>query len=59
MTVIFWQNDGDWINIIDAVEETGASLTSFIAMVRNRAYKYSNHYAPHDIKQRELTSGKS
>jgi hypothetical protein len=59
MTVIFWQNDGDWINMIDAVEETGASLTSFIAMVRNRAYKYSNHYAPHDIKQRELTSGKS
>jgi hypothetical protein len=57
--VIFFQSDGDYINIIDVIEETGASLASIIAQVRGRRYTYGTHYAPHDIKQRELTSGKS
>jgi phage terminase large subunit len=59
MTVIFAQNDGQMVNIIDYIEKRGEGLGYFSAEVNRKSYVYSNHYAPHDITSRELTSGKT
>ncbi len=59
MAVIYAQWHGEMLHIIDYEECTGEGLQQVIPRVRGRAYTYSNHYAPHDIKQRELVSGRS
>jgi len=45
--------------MIDYLETTNESLTDIIAKVKNKGYVYGGHFAPHDIEQREYTSGKS
>lgn len=59
MVVIYAQLDGARVNIIDFVEQSGEGLAYFAKAVLRKNYVYSNHYAPHDIAARELTSGKS
>lgn len=59
MTVIFVQLDGLKVNLIDYIEKRGEGLSYFAAELKRKAYAYSSHYAPHDIKQRELTTGKT
>ena len=59
MVVIYAQLDGPMVNLIDYVEKRGEGLSYFAAEVQRKNYVYSNHYAPHDIAARELTSGKS
>lgn len=59
MVVLFCQVDGQYINVIDYLEIRNEGLTHFAKEVKNKSYFYSNHWAPHDIKQRELSTGKS
>jgi phage terminase large subunit len=61
MCILFAQWDGQFLNIIDAVEDkTGKGLEYWIHEVKQvRRYNYSLHIAPHDIKVRELRDGKS
>lgn len=47
------------VNIIDYYEANGESMEHYIEMLRKKPYKYSRHIAPHDIKNREFTSGKT
>ncbi len=57
--IIFTQNIGKKIYIIDYLEASGEGLEFYINELRKKPYKYGFHYAPHDIKVRELGSGKS
>ena len=47
------------IRVIDYYESEGKGLTHYIKYLKDKPYVYGVHYAPHDIKQREFTSGKT
>lgn len=55
----FAQKFGREIHLIDYYQATSQGLTHFIKIVKDKPYVYSSHYAPHDIQEREFTSGRS
>ncbi len=50
ITVIFFQQMGRAINIIDYYEERGQGLPHYIQMLQSKDYVYKDHFAPHDIE---------
>ncbi len=59
MAIWFYQTIGREIHLIDYYENTGEGFAHYAAMLEQKDYNYSKHYAPHDIKVRELGTGKS
>lgn len=62
MTIAFKQRVGREIHCIDYVEESGKGLewaANQIAMRRGRGWVFKGHILPHDIRARELGTGKS
>jgi len=55
----FSQRLGKDINLIDYYEHKGSGLDYYIRLLQEKPYIYGQHNAPHDIKVREWTSGKS
>lgn len=55
----FYQKDGNSIRMIDYYENQGQGLPHYINVLRTKNYTYGTHFAPHDIKQREFTTGRS
>ncbi len=55
----FAQMVGTEIRLIDYYEMTGEGLPHFAKHLQTLPYVYGEHYAPHDIRVRELGSGKS
>lgn len=55
----FVQFVGDEIHLIDYMEANGKGLDHYIKQVKDKEYVYDAHYAPHDIRVRELGSGLS
>jgi len=55
----FLQIAGNEIRWIDYYEAQGEGLTHYIKKLHEKPYTYGMHFAPHDIKVREFTSGKS
>lgn len=55
----FYQIVGKEIHIIDHYQASGEALQHYIKYVREKDYVYDSHYAPHDMKARELGTGKS
>lgn len=47
------------IRVIDFLLSSGEGLSWYIKQLRERPYVYGEHYAPFDIKVRELSTGKS
>lgn len=47
------------IRLVDYYEATGEGLNHYIKVLQDKKYVYGQHFAPHDIKVRELTTGKS
>ena len=59
-TVIwFMQFCGRELHVIDFLQQTGKGLEFFAAQIREKPYSYGCHVLPHDIKARELGTGKS
>lgn len=59
MSIWFVQTVGREVRCIEYMEVTGEGLQYCIKELRNKRYTYGEHYAPHDINVRELTSGVS
>ncbi len=59
MAIGFYQAAGMERRLIDYVELTGAGLPEVAKLLKERPYHYGKHFAPHDIKVRELGTGKS
>ena len=59
MTIWFFQQAGREIRFIDYYEASGHGLDHYAKELDKRGYLYGKHYAPHDIKVRELGTGKS
>lgn len=55
----FFQIYGNQWRMIDYYEASGEGLAHYFNVLREKGYQYGNHYAPHDIRVRELGSGKS
>lgn len=47
------------VRVIDYYEANGESLPHFADVLRKRGYTYGEHWAPHDIQIKELSSGRS
>lgn len=59
MAVGFYQGVGVERRMIDYLEVTGMGLPQVIQLCKEKGYTYGMHFAPHDIKVRELGTGKS
>tara|TARA_R110000787_G_scaffold36047_2_gene92210 strand:+ start:523 stop:1680 length:1158 start_codon:yes stop_codon:yes gene_type:complete len=55
----FLQVAGQDIRWIDYYEASGEGLNHYIKKMHEKPYNYGMHFAPHDIKVREFTTGKS
>jgi len=59
MTIWFFQIFGSEVHLIDYYENSGEGLGHYALKLQEKKYIYGKHYAPHDIKVRELGTGKS
>ena len=49
---------GDW-RMVDYYDNSGEGLAHYAGVLQQRGYLYGRHIAPHDIRVRELGTGKS
>lgn len=59
MGIGFYQRVGAEKRMIDYYENTGLGFPHYIKMLKEKPYVYGKHFAPHDIKVKELASGKT
>lgn len=59
MSIVFTQDVGMEIHIIDFYGSSGEGLAHYIKILQNKKYIYGKHWAPHDIQVRELGTGKT
>ncbi len=57
MTIWFIQPIGKEFRVIDYYENTGYGLEHYAKYLKDKPYAYGNHYMPHDVNVREMTSG--
>jgi hypothetical protein len=50
----FYQRIGNEIHFIDYYENSGEGLQHYMKKLHEKGYQYGNHYAPHDIGNREF-----
>lgn len=55
----FTQSVGKEIRFIDYEEHSGEGLPFYAKLLSEKPYTYNEHWAPHDIRVRELGSGRS
>lgn len=55
----FFQAVGLEWRMIDYYEASGEGLNFYASVLRQKGYTYAQHFAPHDIEVRELSTGKS
>ena len=55
----FVQRVGKAIHVIDYYENSGEALSHYVKVLDDRGYVYSEHILPHDVRARELGTGKS
>lgn len=59
MAIGFYQMIAGQPRMIDYYENTGLGFAHYIKVVKEKEYIYGKHFAPHDIRQKELTTGKT
>jgi phage terminase large subunit len=55
----FAQHVGAEVRLIDFYESSGVGLDHYVRVLNEKGYVYGNHILPHDVRVRELGSGKS
>jgi len=58
-SIIFFQVIGRSIHFIDYYESANKPLDHYINVIKSKEYKFSKHFGPHDMANREFTSGVS
>jgi phage terminase large subunit len=58
-SIVFAQFIGAEVHIIDFYEASGAGLEHYVKTLQDKGYVYDQHVLPHDVRVRELGSGKS
>ena len=57
--ILMWQQVGTVVRIIDMIEGRDKGLDTYAKLLREKPYNWGGHFAPHDIKVRELSTGLS
>ena len=57
MSIWFVQHVGKAHHVIDYYENSGYGLEHYAGVLKERRYVYGNHHLPHDVNQREMTTG--
>ncbi len=55
-SIWFWQDIGDKLHIVDYYENSGEGMRHYFKVLKDKGYRYGEHYAPHDISHREFGS---
>jgi len=55
-SIWFYQKIGNMIHVIDFYENSGEGLRHYFKVLKDKGYRYGEHYAPHDIAHREFGS---
>lgn len=55
----FAQRVGQEIHLIDYYEDSGEALSHYVKYCQRKEYVYGDHVFPHDVRARELISGKT
>jgi phage terminase large subunit len=58
-SIWFAQFVGAEVRLIDYYESSGVGLDHYVALLNSKGYIYESHVLPHDVRVRELGSGKS
>tara|TARA_R100001594_G_scaffold58437_2_gene92405 strand:+ start:712 stop:1758 length:1047 start_codon:yes stop_codon:yes gene_type:complete len=58
-SIFFAQSTSHETRIIDYYEGSGEGLIHYIRYLKDLEYVYGKHFAPHDINQREFSTGRS
>jgi len=56
-SIWFYQRIGKEIHLVDYYENSGEGLQHYFKVLKDKGYKYGDHYAPHDIENREFAGG--
>lgn len=56
-TIWLFQQYDNKINIIDCIADNNRSLQYYVKVLQDSPYSFGYHVFPHDIKQRELSTG--
>jgi hypothetical protein len=57
--VVFWQNIGQEIHVIDYYENSGEGLAHYIDIIKKKPYIYDRYFGPHDIEAHHMAMGLS
>jgi hypothetical protein len=53
----FWQRSGMEVRLIDFYQASFEDAPHYIQVIKNRGYKYGEHYVPHDAANKLLAAG--
>ena len=59
MTIWFFQQIGRELRIIDYEEDHGHGFRHYALLLVKKGYVYGSHYMPHDVRVKELGTGKT
>jgi len=57
--IFFAQYIGKEVRIIDFYENSGQALDHYVQVLKGKGYTYDQHILPHDVRVKELGTGKS
>lgn len=58
-SIIFWQQIGAEVRIIDFYESQGEGLPHYVKIIQSKPYVYGTHYFPHDAGAGSIQTGKT
>lgn len=59
MAIGFFQVINQEVHMIDYYQAQNQGFKEYVKVIKDKEYVYGKHFAPHDINQRELMSGKT
>ena len=58
-SILFFQKVNHSIHIIDSYENNNQALPHYVQLIKDKPYFYDTHYAPHDLDQHDIATGKT
>jgi len=59
MSIGFFQIVGKEVHMIDYYEKSNEGFPHFVKILQDKRFTYGKHFMPHDVRARELSTGKT